>query len=185
MVIVTIVMIMAAIVAPSAARTFAIYRAQEFASEVLMMARAARRESMESGRSVAVRFLADHVAVYRGNSSLCRATNWATTFSTACDSSDDVRVGGTNCIGVVAASDYSTSYHTVSLTPIGAADFDVCYQPNGEAMGASADGTTFTRISPAVALAARFQVRRLEGGTSVDPVRTLIVPFDSAPRSGR
>jgi hypothetical protein len=184
MTIVTIVMIMAAIVAPSAARTFAIYRAQEFASDVLMTARAARRESMESGRAVAVRFLGTHVAVYRGNSSLCRATDWTTTFGTPCDSSDDI-AHDTSCVGVVSAAEYSTSFHAVELAPVGGADFDVCYQPNGEAMGAAVDGTNFTRIGPAVALAAQFEVRRLEGGTSVDPERRLIIPFDSAPRSGR
>lgn len=184
MTIVTIILIMAAIVAPAAGRTMAIYRAQEFASDVLMMARAARRESMEGGRATVVRFLATRVEVRRGNSSLCRATNWATEFSQPCASGADVGVG--NCVGVLDAAAYSTGYHSVSLTPIAASDYDVCYQPNGEALAAPGDGSLFSRLTPSENnYAARIEVRRLEGSTSVDPVRTLVIPFDSAPRSGR
>jgi Tfp pilus assembly protein FimT len=184
MTIVTIILIMAAIVAPAAGRTMAIYRAQEFASDVLMMARAARRESMESGRATVVRFMGTRVEVRRGQSSLCRATNWVAAFGDACATGADVGVG--SCVGVIDAAAYSTGYHSVSLTPVAASDYDVCYQPNGEALAAPGDGAVFSRLPPRDGnFAALLDVSRLEGGTSVDPLRRLVIPFDSAPRSGR
>lgn len=184
MTIVTIVLIMAAIVAPAASRSFAIFRAQAFASDVLMLARAARRESMESGRATVVRFLGQRVEVRRGTTSLCRATDWTVVFTDACADGGDLN--GTTCVANLDGADYSSASQEVSLAPISGSDFDVCYQPNGEAMAAAGDGAVFSRL-PATAgnFAARFTVSRLEGGASVDPVRTLIIPFDSAPRSGR
>lgn len=182
MTIVTIVLIMAGIVAPAASRTYAIFRAQEFASDVLMLARAARREAMESGRATVVRFMDDTVEVRRGTTSLCRATAWADVFMSPCADAGDLN--GTTCIGFLNAATYSPGFHSVELTPVD--DYDVCYQPNGEALAAPGDGAVFSRLPPTAGnLAARFSVTRLEGGTSVDPVRTLIIPFDSSPRSGR
>lgn len=183
MTIVTIILIMAAIVAPAAARTYAIFRAQEAASDLLMMARTARREAMESGRATAVRFLpsSGRVEVRRGTSSLCRATDWAAVFGDACAAVADLN--GTTCVDFVDFDQYGTAHHTVTVEAVMGADFDLCYQPNGEALAAAGDGNVFSRVT--AVSAARMTIVRREGPAAVGPNRELIFPFDSSPRSAR
>lgn len=179
MTIVTIVLIMAAIVAPAASRTYAIFRAQEMASDVLMMARAARREAMESGRATVVRFVSGRVEVRRGVSNLCRATDWTTVFGDPC--ADVADLNGTSCVDFLDVTAYGTGFHTVSIEPV--ADFDLCYQSNGEALAAAGDGAVFTRVT--AVSAAQMNVVRREDGSAIPPNRLLVFPFDSSPRSAR
>jgi Tfp pilus assembly protein FimT len=183
MTIVTIVLIMAAIIAPEASRAYAIFRAQNAASDLLMMARTARREAMESGRATVVRFLPSpgRVEVRRGTSSLCRATNWSAIFATSCAAAADVN--GTTCVDYFLASAYGDGHHSVGIEAATGGDFDLCYQPNGEALAASGDGNVFARVNAAAG--ARINLLRREGGTRVPPDRPLFFPFDASPRSVR
>jgi type II secretory pathway pseudopilin PulG len=183
MTIVTIVLIMAAIVAPAAARTLAIYRAQSAASDLLMMARSARREAMESGRATVVRFLpgSGRIEVRRGGTSLCRATNWAAVFADSCASAADLN--GASCYDVLDLADYDTVNHSVVMVAGMGADYDLCYQPNGEALGAAGDAAVFSRINAAPG--AQITLERRESGSAVGPDRPLLFPFDSSPRSIR
>lgn len=183
MVIVLIVMSLTALLAPSAVRAFAIFRAQSASLEILRMARIARREAMEGGRAIVVRAVGGRVEVRRGATNLCRTSNWAAQFADACATAADLSNAGTSCLGYVDPTMFSVGSHSVTITPLDGQD--ICYQPNGEGFLAPSGGTVFTR-SPAGGLdAIRFEVRRLEGGSSIDPVRTIIFPVDSSPRSVR
>ena len=183
MTIVTIVLIMAAIIAPAAARAYAIFRAQNAASDLLMMARTARRESMESGRATVVRFLpsAGRIEVRRGTSSLCRGSNWSAIFGASCSAS--THLNGTTCVDFLNLADYGDGTHSVEIQAAAGADFDLCYQPNGEALGASGDGNVFARVTTVPG--ARMTLVRRESGAAVGPDRPLLFPFDASPRSIR
>lgn len=183
MVIVVIVMTLTALLAPSAVRTFAIFRAQSASLEVLRMARIARREAMEGGRAIVVRVVDDRLEVRRGTTNLCRTSDWAGQFAASCSEGIDLGVVGTSCLAFVDGADYAVGFHTVSFTPLDGQD--VCYQPNGEALLAPSGSAVFSRPPPGGLSAVRYEVRRLEGGASIDPVRTIIFPLDAGPRSMR
>lgn len=183
MVIVLIVMSLTALMAPSAIRAFAGFRAQSASLEVLRMARIARREAMEGGRAIAIITVGGRVEIHRGTTNLCRTSNWIAEFGDACATAADLSVIGTSCVGYVDPTMFDTGFHSVRITPVDGQN--ICYQPNGEGFLAPAGSSVFTRPPAGGLTAIRFQIDRLEGGTAVDPVRTVIFPVDSSPRSVR
>jgi type II secretory pathway pseudopilin PulG len=183
MVIVLIVMSLTALLAPSAVRGFAIFRAQSASLEVLRMARIGRREAMEGGRAIVIRNAGGIVEVRRGTTNLCRTSAWADQFADPCATGADLSVTGTSCLGFLDPNDFTVGSHSVTITSVDGQD--ICYQPNGDGFLGPTGGTVFTRPTVGGPSAISYAVRRLESGAVVDPVRTIIFPVDSSPRSVR
>ena len=176
MVVVVLVMIMAGLAAPGFARTMAITRAQRVSHSLRMMGMQARSEAMASGRAHYVRFAGQRVEVWRGTSSLCRATPWATVLGDCTSDPPDSR-----CTGSLDADAYEVGPHSVQLSyPDG--QLDLCYQPNGDMLVTANSGATFALPNLG---AVQVEVLRMEDGASADVVRGTVFPAAGVPRAVR
>ena len=177
MVIVTIVMIIAALAAPGMMRGMAINRAQRGVGQLARIGRRARSEAQIYGRAYVLRYAGPATAgryeLWRGLNDGCRTNPWATIITAGgCDANDP------DCADVFDAAQFSSSAHRIAIV---APTPDLCFQPNGDMFVGSATGT-FTMANAAV----RVQLDRFDGGVAggATPVesRWVVFPPLAAPR---
>lgn len=182
MIVVAIVGISAAIAAPAITRAMAISRADRANHDLLRVLRFGRSQSMAFGRSFLVHFSsAGHgrIELWQGTTSACRLENWATIMGTGSCAAPAYPSG--NCVDYVDSVNYDTVlHHAVSFD---AANVDVCFQPNGEALTRASSSTG--PFAYPVTGAYQITTNRLEDGVAILPSRGAIVPISGSPRSVR
>lgn len=178
MIVVVLVGISAAMVAPSVMRTMASSRAGRCQYDVARLLRTARANAIATGRAQLVDFVDPgggllRTNLYRGDSSSCARSDW--TAIVGVDAPTDA----------VWAEDYSLAGHSVvmAVTAVGAgAPRQLCFEPDGDRLDRTGTTGVFTRNAGLVTVA----FDRVEpGGLSGDPQRRIIVPQFGAPRITR
>ncbi|GAB4204169.1 MAG: hypothetical protein OHK0013_18890 [Sandaracinaceae bacterium] len=177
MLVVVLVGISAAMVAPSIMRTMASSRTGRCQYDVARLLRTARGNAIASGRAQLVDFDpgtgAMRVNLYRGDSSSCARSAWGGI------------VGVDQPIDSVWAEDYSIGGHSVlvAVTAAGAgAPRQICFEPDGDRLDRPNTTGPFVRNAGLVTVA----FDRIEpDGLSSDPQRRIIVPQFGAPRITR
>lgn len=180
MVIVTIIMIMAALAAPGMMRGMAINRAQRGIGQLARLGRRARSEAQTFGRAYVMVYAAGssgtgRYELWRGLNDSCRSNPWGTIITAGgCDANDP------DCTDVFDATQYSSPAHTIQITTPVAAD-RLCFEPNGD-MYVQTGGSPFVLAANAI----RVQVDRFDsgvgGGSTPVESRSVIFPPLSAPR---
>ena len=171
MVVVIIVAISAAAVGPGIAASMAIGRTQRYQADLLRILGRARSEAIGSGRAMTLVTTPDGAGsalnLYRGDSSSCSRSAWA------------VIIGADRPLDSVSTLPYSTSGFTTRVTLGPTTPAHICFEPDGDRFGRNSAVVPFARVSESYL----FVVERLNStGTSVDPIRQVIVPAFAAPR---
>lgn len=178
MVIVSIIMIMAALAAPGMMRAMAINRAQRATMDVARVGRAGRSDAIAFGRA----YMLVHspgaagrgrVQLWRGLTDTCRTTDWAAVISTPnCADSPD-------CVDEVDMDTYSTASSWVTLTTPGPTR--LCFEPDAELW--VPDGGAFMQPVQSI----RLGLQRFDGATGGTPLeqRGVVFPITGAPRTER
>ncbi len=173
--VVVIVGVSAAMVAPAMMRTMGISRANRCLYDAARMFRTARSNAIGTGRAHLVTFGNTpgdaQVNVYVGDSSSCARSQWAAI--TTADPTD--RVWEAN---------YTTGGHGVgfALRPAaggGVAPDQVCFEPQGDRYQRTGGAGAWTRGNGTLV----FSIDRLENGASAgDPLRQIVLPQFGTPR---
>lgn len=179
MVVVTIIGISAAMVAPGAMRTMAINRVNRCQYDAARMFRNVRSMAIGDGRAYLVRTTTSgadtRFDAYVGDSSSCARSRW-----------DLIVVAGNAPVDHLASSEYTTGGHGVQLRYLAGAGAtaptDVCFDPRGERFERAGTAGAFARGTSTLSLA----LDRLENGANAgDPQRRVLLPRMSAPRVWR
>lgn len=170
MVIVTIIAVTALIAGPGVSRALARSRAERATLDIARLGRRARSEAMAYGRAQLLQFSTANgfgrVDLWRGNTSSCTVSDWATVTGGGC-------AGSIDCVDFVDASQANHGFHAVQLQ---GQTQRICYESDGDTFVSVGGG-----LVPALA-GVTINVQRLEGGSSVDPARGILFPAFAAPR---
>ena len=175
MIVVVIVGITAALVAPAVMRTMGIARANRCQYDAARLFRAARTNAIGTGRAHLVQLVpvagSVELRTYIGDSSSCSRSSWG-------------GIVGTDApIDYIAQVNYTANPHGVLMRYLpgagGVVPANICFDPQGERWHQSGAGSPFTR-GPATLI---FAIDRLEGGSMAgDPQRQVIKPHFGAAR---
>jgi prepilin-type N-terminal cleavage/methylation domain-containing protein len=176
MIVVVIVGVTTALVAPAVMRTMGISRANRCQYDAARMFRAARTNAIGTGRAHLVDFAPGvggvELNVYLGDSSSCLRSSWGEI------------VGVSAPVDGIREADFTRDPHGVRLAflpgPGGApAPRQVCFEPQGERWQRPGTVGLFTRGVATLI----FAMDRLEGGSIAgDPQRQVIMPQFGAAR---
>ncbi len=176
MVIVTIILIMAAVAAPGMMRAMSINRAQRATMDVARLGRAGRSDAIAFGRAYLLVYGPGatgrgQVQLWRGITDSCRTNNWAAITGTACRSSRD-------CVDSVDMDTYSTGSSQVRLTTT---QTWFCFEPDADLWVST--GGLFTQPITSLTM----NVQRFDGATGGTPLerRGVVFPITGAPRTQR
>ena len=176
MVIVTIVMIIAALAAPGMMRSMADSRAQRATGQLARLGRQARAEAQSFGRAYVLAYSpigGGRMELWRGLTDSCRTNPWPLIVTPGACS-----VGAPDCVDMFDADAYTLGpTHRVTLAA--PPSTNLCFEPGGEMYVQV--GATF--VIPPVAV--RMQVDHFDEGVSTTvPVRSrfVVFPVIAAPR---
>jgi type II secretory pathway pseudopilin PulG len=188
MVIVTIIMILAAVAAPGMMRAAAISRAQRATGDLARMARRARMESATYGRAYLLRFTtADDgtFELWRGLNDSCPLNRWADVFAGGTCTGTSGGPRNPDCVDTWYGTAYSSPAHRVEAVPGGGVQL-ICFEPDGDLYTGTAVATPGTMTIPNAAV--RVAVLRYETGVSTTAAvdeRAVLFPGLAAPRIER
>lgn len=177
MLVVVLIGISAAMVAPSLMSTMAVSRTSRCQYDTARLLRSARSEAIATGRAHLVNF--DNgtgrmqVGLFRGDSSSCSRATWGGI------------VGVDAPIDAVRALDYSLAGHSVviTVTTAGAgAPRQLCFEPDGDRFERTSPTGVFVR-NPGLTTVA-FD-RTTPAGVTGDVQRRIVIPQFGAPRVTR
>ncbi|MFO0715042.1 MAG: hypothetical protein U0353_34710 [Sandaracinus sp.] len=176
MIVVVIVGISAALVAPAMMRAMAINRTNRCQYDAARMFRSARASAIGTGRAHLVHMTPTsgdvRLDVYIGDSSSCARSGWTQI------------VGGAMApVDRLWETDYTAGGHGVGLTfrnvGGGPAPQQVCFEPQGDRLTRTGTTGQFTRAATTVL----FVITRLENGSNTgDPERQILLPQFGTPR---
>jgi prepilin-type N-terminal cleavage/methylation domain-containing protein len=175
MIVVVIVGVTAALVAPAVMRTMGIARANRAQYDAARMFRAARTNAIGTGRAHLVELVPTagnvQLNVYIGDSSSCSRSCWT---GGACGAAI---VGAAAPVDGIAESNYTRDPHGVLMRylpgPGGTVPRQVCFEPQGERWQRAGTTGPFTRGTATLI----FAIDRLEGGGMAgDPQRQVVMP---------
>lgn len=176
MIVVVIVGISAALVAPAMTRSMSIARANRCQYDAARMFRSARANAIGTGRAHLVNTtptVGDYrLDVYMGDSSSCSRSNWAA-----------IVVPASTIVDHLWETEYTTSGHGVRLDYLPrvglAPPRQICFEPQGERFERAGVVGVFTRNTSTLA----FTIDRLENGSVAgDPQRRILLPQFGTPR---
>lgn len=169
MIVVVIVGVTAALVAPGVMRTMGIARANRCQYDAARMFRAARTNAIGTGRAHLVELVPTagnvQLNVYIGDSSSCSRSTWGGIIGTAAP------------VDGIAEINYTQNPHGVLIRylpgPGGTVPRQVCFEPQGERWQRLGTTGPFTRGVGTLI----FAIDRLEGGSMAgDPQRQVVMP---------
>lgn len=173
MIVVLLVGISAAMMAPAIMNTMAISRASRCQYDFARMLRRARSEAIGTGRAQLIDIVSAagdvQMNVYIGDSSSCTRSLWGAI------------VGVMNPVDRVWQSDYDAAGNGVFVAVLGpgAAPRQICFEPDGDRFDRPSTAGVFTR-SPGI-LTVTLD-RHVQGTTGVDVQRQIVIPQFGAPR---
>jgi prepilin-type N-terminal cleavage/methylation domain-containing protein len=176
MIVVCIIGISAALVAPAMMRTMGIARANRCQYDAARMFRSARANAIGTGRAHLVHATTTagdyHLEVYVGDSSSCARSSWGAIVVPASNVSDSLW-----------EQSYTAGGHGVRMEFAARAGLarpqQVCFEPQGERFERAGTTGVFTRGAATLT----FTIDRLENGAVAgDPQRRIILPQFGTPR---
>lgn len=175
MIVIVIIGISAAMVAPAMMRAMAINRVNRCQYDAARMFRAARANAIGTGRAHLVNLLVvggnTHLEVHVGDSTSCARSAWGPI------------LGGALPVDRLWEDDYTIPGHGVDLAFLppaagGPTPNQVCFEPQGERFERAGFGAWAPSRATLV-----FTIDRLENGSIVgDPQRQIIIPQFGTPR---
>jgi len=205
LIVVAIIAITAALAAPAIHQATMERKNHEAATDLLLLARKARTESIAYGRAHLLRYRSTGgtggralFEVYRGISNNCNAQptpgQWADIVGFGpCNSPS----GNTFCIDWLDMGSDTFSSITTGSTSFqvtegpgagpGRAQLDVCYEPNGIMKGSNTLGGPFSELNTlpsgaSISGGVVFRFQRLDGGTPAGVARRVALPLSGDPR---
>lgn len=170
MIVVSIIGISAAMVAPSLMRSMAINRTNRFQYDVARVLRRTRSDAIGTGRAhllVMTTAGADTtLAVFRGASSSCPRAGWATILPADAP------------VDFVSTRLYSAGGHSVSITRGPGTPTNICFEPDGDRFG----GGVVTALVPDNVDYVYTIARNEPGANNVDPPRSIVISPFATPR---
>ncbi len=180
MIVVTIIGISAAMIAPGIARSMAINRVNRCQYDAARMFRGVRASAIGTGRAYLVRRTGAagdmRFDVYLGDSSSCARSRW-----------DLIVVPGNFPVDHLYEADYATGGHSAQIRYAPSATggratatpTDVCFDPHGERYQRAGTAGAFARGDDTLVMI----IDRLENGALAgDPERRVLLPRLGAPR---
>lgn len=174
MLVVVLVGISAAMIAPAIQRTMAINRASRCQYDFARLLRRARGEAIGTGRAhlIDINSIATdvHMNVYLGDSSSCQRSSWLGI------------VGVSAPVDGVAQSTYDAGGDGVFVRVTmagGPAPRQICYEPDGERFDRSAAAGVFQRTQAIITVTLD---RHEQGVGGIDVLRQIVIPQFGVPR---
>ncbi len=172
MIVVAIIGISAAMVAPGLMRSMAINRTNRFQYDVARVLRRTRSDAIGTGRAHMIVMTTTGanttLAVYRGASSSCQRAGWAAIVPS------DAPVDYVS----TELYDHGGGGHTVSITRAPGTPANICFEPDGDRFG----GDAITALAPSGLDFVYSIIRNEPDANNVDPPRSIVISPFATPR---
>ena len=169
MIVVAIIGISAAMVAPGLMRSMAIGRTNRFQYDVARILRRTRSDAIGTGRAhmvvVTTAGATTTLALYRGASSSCLRAGWAVILPTDAP------------VDLVWTASYSSGGHSVQLVLAAGTPTNICFEPDGDRFGGNGLALVAAPADYVYTI-----VRNEPDANNVDPPRSIVISPFATPR---